>query len=655
MPRYEFSEGSSNKFWEITLKDNEVITHYGRIGADGQSTNKTFGSAADAKSAYDKLIAEKTKKGYVLKGGGAASAPVTAAAPAKSAAPAKAAAAGANPLITRLDAWLKKIRPKYYAKLNPGASPAEIEKLEKQIGDLPQTLKDLLLWRNGQSSSSRLLDNWGLMSARQIGSAWLGMKKMKENDELESEDLWDLAWVPFLENGGGDNLCIDLKKKGAIREFWHADEDRNVIYPSIDKLLTEYLSSVEKGHWALEDTGVFSWGDEIEPSDDLNEVVGDDDDKEKEMPKSVEPSLPVGKAVTNLKSQRLLKVPEEAKRGGADLSPDGKHTVYSISEKKRERFVYDGKEGPWFELMLGPWFDEATGILVYKEGKPRKFRWHIGEDQVHDYYDMSDNPVFTPDGKRNCYEAMKSKKGFLVVDGVAQKETFDRILNPVWSPDGSKIAFIAEIGGKRYVFDNGVRGPECIEPRDLVYSPDSSKLAYCVTKSKTGWQYQIWCGDYKSDVLGLATKPAFSPTGELWFSFTTPHPNHGYGFCIGKKTIKTERSVDDAFFLPDGTLAGHIESEDRRSFLIRPGKDAVELPCYNEGLFHAPDTFVIHANRRTQQQNMNNFYGRDVICVNGRETGEYDKISKLRLSADGKTITFGAMKDGELLFVEMPV
>ncbi|MGC4121748.1 MAG: WGR domain-containing protein [Myxococcales bacterium] len=87
MPRYEFSEGTSNKFWEIELKDTSFTTTYGKIGAAGQTTLKSYGDAATAKKEYDKLIAEKTKKGYVLVGG---SAPAAAAkpAPAPKAAPA---------------------------------------------------------------------------------------------------------------------------------------------------------------------------------------------------------------------------------------------------------------------------------------------------------------------------------------------------------------------------------------------------------------------------------------------------------------------------------------------------------------------------------------------------------------------------------------
>ncbi|HSK01883.1 MAG TPA: WGR domain-containing protein [Kofleriaceae bacterium] len=68
MPRYEFSEGSSSKFWEIKLTGKSFTTTYGKLGASGQTTIKTFSSEAEAKKAHDKLIAEKVKKGYVLAG-----------------------------------------------------------------------------------------------------------------------------------------------------------------------------------------------------------------------------------------------------------------------------------------------------------------------------------------------------------------------------------------------------------------------------------------------------------------------------------------------------------------------------------------------------------------------------------------------------------
>jgi uncharacterized protein (TIGR02996 family) len=70
MPRYEYAEGSSSKFWEINLSGRSFTTTYGKIGSKGATTLKTFASEAEAKKAYDKLIAEKTKKGYREIGGG---------------------------------------------------------------------------------------------------------------------------------------------------------------------------------------------------------------------------------------------------------------------------------------------------------------------------------------------------------------------------------------------------------------------------------------------------------------------------------------------------------------------------------------------------------------------------------------------------------
>ena len=70
MARYELVEGTSSKFWEITLEGASFTTCYGRIGTDGQSTTKEWKSEAEAKKQYDKLVAEKTKKGYELAEGG---------------------------------------------------------------------------------------------------------------------------------------------------------------------------------------------------------------------------------------------------------------------------------------------------------------------------------------------------------------------------------------------------------------------------------------------------------------------------------------------------------------------------------------------------------------------------------------------------------
>ena len=72
MPRYTFEEGTSSKFWQIELDGSTFTVVYGKIGTAGQSQTKSFGSDAEANKEYDKLIKEKTKKGYVLDGTGEA-------------------------------------------------------------------------------------------------------------------------------------------------------------------------------------------------------------------------------------------------------------------------------------------------------------------------------------------------------------------------------------------------------------------------------------------------------------------------------------------------------------------------------------------------------------------------------------------------------
>jgi len=65
MNRYEYSEGSSNKYWEISVEGTSVVTHYGRIGTSGQKTLKELATAEAAKKEAERLTASKLKKGYV--------------------------------------------------------------------------------------------------------------------------------------------------------------------------------------------------------------------------------------------------------------------------------------------------------------------------------------------------------------------------------------------------------------------------------------------------------------------------------------------------------------------------------------------------------------------------------------------------------------
>ncbi len=63
----EFIEGTSSKFWEMRVEGTTFFTRYGKIGTAGQMAQKDFDSEAKAQGEAQKLIGEKTRKGYIEK------------------------------------------------------------------------------------------------------------------------------------------------------------------------------------------------------------------------------------------------------------------------------------------------------------------------------------------------------------------------------------------------------------------------------------------------------------------------------------------------------------------------------------------------------------------------------------------------------------
>ena len=65
MRHFIFQDEKSHKFWAVEQQGNELHINWGKVGTNGQSQVKSFADAAAAAKAELKLIAEKTKKGYV--------------------------------------------------------------------------------------------------------------------------------------------------------------------------------------------------------------------------------------------------------------------------------------------------------------------------------------------------------------------------------------------------------------------------------------------------------------------------------------------------------------------------------------------------------------------------------------------------------------
>lgn len=150
--------------------------------------------------------------------------------------------------LAKLEALIKERRPDYYEKLNPPLSESEISELEKKFNrSLPQDLKELYLWKNGQAVNcyESFVNNSEFIPLEDVFETAEELTSMIGFD-FEIENWWNEKWLPLFHNGGGSYICYDLDGtftdlQGQILEFWKADNDRDVISDDLRSFLNQLV------------------------------------------------------------------------------------------------------------------------------------------------------------------------------------------------------------------------------------------------------------------------------------------------------------------------------------------------------------------------------------------------------------------------------
>jgi cell wall assembly regulator SMI1 len=144
-------------------------------------------------------------------------------------------------LLARLERWLADHRPRYLHALLPGASAAELDGLQSEIGrPLPAGLRTLLAWHNGQKEdfTGRFEQNWILLGTHGIA----GAKKELAEGGSHSD------WIPFCDDDAGDFLCVDAGDPAeAVREYWLGRPEQPPVAPSLAAWLEEFVAALEHG------------------------------------------------------------------------------------------------------------------------------------------------------------------------------------------------------------------------------------------------------------------------------------------------------------------------------------------------------------------------------------------------------------------------
>ncbi|WP_300675339.1 SMI1/KNR4 family protein [Soonwooa sp.] len=154
--------------------------------------------------------------------------------------------------IQRLEKYLSKLRPEYYSQLNEPLDDDQLNKLEEYYKiKIPLDLRTLYKWKNGQNSNcyEAFVNNSGFVPLHQALHDASELTSMIGFD-FEIENWWNKNWIPIFQNGGGDSICYDLGgvftgQEGQLIEFWHADNDRNVISPTMEAFFDKIIEFYE--------------------------------------------------------------------------------------------------------------------------------------------------------------------------------------------------------------------------------------------------------------------------------------------------------------------------------------------------------------------------------------------------------------------------
>jgi cell wall assembly regulator SMI1 len=154
-------------------------------------------------------------------------------------------------LLSRLDDLLQQHRPDYYAALNPPATAAEIAAFEAEVGlQLPPELRAWYGWHNGQHGGcfDTLEANHECASLRDMADTMRINRELLEAGDFVA-NWWRPGWLPFLTNGNGDQVCLDLEgtftgQPGQLIEHWHDWEQRDILFPN----LTAWLAAVVQAY-----------------------------------------------------------------------------------------------------------------------------------------------------------------------------------------------------------------------------------------------------------------------------------------------------------------------------------------------------------------------------------------------------------------------
>jgi cell wall assembly regulator SMI1 len=180
---------------------------------------------------------------------------------------------------TRIAAWFQQNAPGDFELIQGPASSEELDAAATQFGvDLPEDFKQLYQLMNGTDPNGRSVGlfpsvddfdemPYGPLALDQIVREWEVQKELLEGGDFEDcepescdpgviNEFWNVGWIPFAGNGGGDLYCIDLVPtgdgtKGQVITHSHECGDHIILAASLAEYYSKLADALDAGDFKL--------------------------------------------------------------------------------------------------------------------------------------------------------------------------------------------------------------------------------------------------------------------------------------------------------------------------------------------------------------------------------------------------------------------
>jgi cell wall assembly regulator SMI1 len=166
--------------------------------------------------------------------------------------------------------WLKENAPDWKA-LQKGAAPKKIEDAEQRLGRrLPEELRESYALHNGGGEIfPNLMDiSFYLLPLSEVVQDWESQKQLLEGGDFDHspaqsakgicKEWWNIGWIPFASNGGGDLFCIDLVPAsggavGQVISHNHETGEHQLLAASLRSWLHELAYDLRDGKYSFDE------------------------------------------------------------------------------------------------------------------------------------------------------------------------------------------------------------------------------------------------------------------------------------------------------------------------------------------------------------------------------------------------------------------